>query len=96
LEGVCRYAGELVIGAVHDEADPLRQSTKLADYQFVANERKMVKDIALEIFRAFRIVVIGVVSDQNVRILHSILFLMKHTCGKQFIGRLFAELGPFM
>ena len=71
-EGIGGKAGQLVVGAVHDELDPAGQRAELADDEFVADERIMVEHVALEVLRVFRIVVVGVVADDDMGILHRV------------------------
>src|SRR5690606_5388453 len=49
LEWIGRYAGHLVIGAIHDELHATCDGAESADDQFVANERKVIENVALEV-----------------------------------------------
>ena len=60
IEGIGRRRTQAVIGAVHDEFDTPRDGAEFADDQFVAEKRIVMGNVPLEIFRPFRIVVIGV------------------------------------
>jgi hypothetical protein len=62
-----------VVGAVHDELDAASNGTELSDDQFVADERIVVQNVAFEIFRVFWIIVITVVTYNNVGIGDSVL-----------------------
>jgi len=80
-EGEGRDPIHLVIGAVHDEFDAARNRTKLPDDQPVANKRKVVDHVLLEIVDGVRIVVIGVIANLNVRSADGILqeAYLRHT-----------------
>jgi len=49
-----------------------RGRAKLADDQFVGDEWKVIEDVALEVFRIFRIVVVGVFAHDDIRIPHGV------------------------
>lgn len=54
-----------MIGPVHYEFHIFSNRAKLADYELVANERKVIKNVFFEIFDPFRVVIVSVVSDDN-------------------------------
>ena len=65
-----RKSADLVIGSVHDESHVTSQRTELADHQLVANEGEVVQHaLRLELLRAFRIVVVAVITDHDIRVL---------------------------
>lgn len=72
LEGISGNAGDLVVCAVHNELDFTGYGAKLSDNQTVANEWKMIEDVSLKILRIIRIVVIGVIPEDNIRIRNGI------------------------
>ncbi|MNJ73059.1 hypothetical protein D3C77_697960 [compost metagenome] len=61
-----------MVGAVHDELHPARQGAELADHQPVADEGEEIEHVALEVLRAFRVVVVGVVADLDLRVVHRV------------------------
>lgn len=73
LERIGGDAGELVVGTVHDELGAASDGAELADDQLVANEGKVVENIALETLRVIGIVVIGVLPNDDVRISYGVL-----------------------
>jgi len=62
-----------VVRAVHDEFHATSQRAELANDQAITNERKMVEHIALETLRVLGIVVVGEITDQNVRVADRVL-----------------------
>jgi len=72
LERVGGNAGNLVVRPIHNKFNAPGQGAEFANNQPVANKRKMVEHIALKIFRILRIVVIGVIPDQDIGIGDSI------------------------
>lgn len=73
LEWIGGDAGNFVVGAVHDELDAAGQGAELADDQTVADERKVVEDVAFEILRILRVIVIGVLPDDDMWIGNRVL-----------------------
>lgn len=73
LEWVRGYAGNFVIGAVHDEFDAAGDGAELTNDQPIADEREMIEDIALEVLRVFGIVVVRVIANDDIRVLHGVL-----------------------
>ncbi len=62
-----------MVCAIHDELDSTGQRTELAYDQAVSNERVVIKNIPFKVLRIFRVVVIGVVPNDDIRIRHSVL-----------------------
>ena len=62
-----------MIGAIHDELDAFGDSAELADDQLVADEGVVVENILEEVLRAFGVVVIGVIADNDIGIINEIL-----------------------
>jgi len=57
-----------MVPAVHDEGGVPGNGAVTSDDQPVANKIEVVEDVVKETFRAFRIVIIRVVADDDVRI----------------------------
>lgn len=72
LEGVGGEAGELVVGAVHDELHPARDGAEAPDHQAVTDEGEEVEHVALEVLRILRVVVVGVFADLDLRVAHRV------------------------
>ena len=62
-----------MIGTIHHELHAFGNSTELTDNQFVANEVVEVCDVLLKLVGTIRIIVIGVVADNDARILYHVL-----------------------
>ena len=69
-EGISRNPGHLVVRAVHDEFHATGKGTKLANDQTIADERIVIEDVALKVLGVIRVVVVGVVTDDDVRVGH--------------------------
>lgn len=65
-----RNARHLVVRAVHDEFHATGKGTKLANDQTIADERIVIEDVALKVLGVIRVVVVGVVTDDDVRVGH--------------------------
>ena len=55
-----------MIGAIHNEFHVFRNGTEFTDIQFIANKVKVIKYIRLEPLRTCWIVIISVITDNNV------------------------------
>jgi hypothetical protein len=62
-----------MVGAIHDEFDASGDGAEFPDDQAIAGEGKVIKNIALKISGAIRVIIIRVVPDDDVRILHRVL-----------------------
>lgn len=57
-----------MIRSIHNELHPGRDHTELPDDQFVASKVKMICYVLLEVFDVLKIIVIGIISDDDVGI----------------------------
>ena len=62
-----------MIGPVHHKLHTFGNGTELPDYQLVTNEVVKVCDVFLKLVSTINIIVIGIVSDDDTRILYHIL-----------------------
>src|SRR5690606_40404622 len=62
-----------MVRAVHDEPDAAGDRAELADDQLVADEREVVENVALEILRIVRIIIVGVIANDDVRVVDGVL-----------------------
>jgi hypothetical protein len=56
-----------MVGAVHHELHVFRDRAELADDQLVADEREVIQHVLLEALDTVGVVVVGVVTDDDVR-----------------------------
>ena len=59
--------------SIHEELDATCDLTKFSDNQFIFQEIEMIKHIFLEIMDIIFVVVIGIITDDNMRICDKIL-----------------------
>lgn len=55
-----------VIGPIHDKLHAGSDHAELADNQLVARKIKVVLDVFLEVVNVFKIVIVGIITDDNV------------------------------
>ena len=77
IERISSHAIHSVISAIHYELYTLCNSAELPDDEFVANEIVEMGDVLFKLVRPVHIVIVGVVSDDDARILHHILDVAK-------------------
>jgi len=65
-ERVAGEAGDIVVRAIHDELHVGRHGEELPDDELVANEIEVVQDVGLEVRHSGRVVVVGVIADDDV------------------------------
>lgn len=66
--GVWMRDGRQFGRTIHDEFRPARYRAEFSDDQLVADERKVIQHVALEVFRIFGIVIVRIVAYDNIRI----------------------------
>jgi hypothetical protein len=62
-----------VIGTIHHKLYPFGDGAELADNQSVTDEVVKVSDVLLELVGPIHIIVIGIVTDDDTRVLHHVL-----------------------
>lgn len=83
-----------MVCAVHHKLNAFCYRAKLADDQLVANKREMIKDVTLEVFRVFRIVVVGIITHDDVGIGYRVFD--KTNLRESSIGCAVDGFGPFI
>ena len=66
VEWICTHAAHTVVCTVHDEFNALCYRAEFADDELVTQKLIVVRDVRLEVFSAVRIVIISIVTDDNV------------------------------
>gem|GEM_PF-3698946 len=69
ISGEPRHA---VVSPIHNELNAFRCSAKFSSNEFVANTREVIKDIALDVFCAFRVIIIRKITDDDVGFFHPV------------------------
>ena len=73
-----------MIAAIHNELYIRGDHAKLSDNKLITDKVKMIFDIFLKILYIFKIVIIGVITDNNVRIFDDVfdfISLGRRKCG---------------
>ena len=61
-----------MIGSIHYEPNARGYLTEFANNQFIAHEFKQIKDILLKVINVLRIIIVGIISYNNLRIVDDI------------------------
>ena len=62
-----------VVGTIHYKLHPLGNSTELTDNKFVTDKVVEMRDVLLKLVSTIHIIIVGVIADDDTRILHHIL-----------------------
>src|SRR5574344_214035 len=77
VERISSHAIHSMVGAVHHELDAFGNGAELPDNQFVTDEIVEMGDVLFKLVRTVHVVIVGVVPDDDTRILNHILYEAK-------------------
>ena len=72
VKRISRHPVHPVIGAIHHKLHPFGNGTELAYNQPIANEVVEMGDVFLKLVSTIHIIVIGIVADDDARVLHHV------------------------